>query len=210
MIYEFALAQTLSLILGHSALRYPIAIGIYKAALGFGSLFFEKLFPSVESNVLRLVKIELVISIVACLSMVFLFLINSLFVNGWVSVGEIYEKTILISLTHGLVFVIGVLSGAELPILMQMSEENRLLSSAKVLSADYFGTLIAAVIFPLILLPNIHLFSIVIMATVVNLASAFLIIKVFGKENLIIKNKLKLFLWPTFSILLLFSLEWIY
>lgn len=206
MVYEFALAQTLSLILGQTTLRYPMTIGLYTAALGFGSLFYEKLFATTESYILKLVKVEVTIAVLACFSFVLLFLLDFAFKSNWLLILLPFESMIFSTLAHGLVFIIGFLSGTELPLLMKISEEQKALTPLRVLAADYFGTLAAAVFFPLLLLPYLHLFSIVALATVLNLSSAVVMLAFFTTE-FSIKNKITYFLWPLVGIIILLSLE---
>src|SRR5262249_48218333 len=57
------------------------------------------------------------------------------------------------------VFVIGVLVGLELPILMRILKEHLDFKElvSRVLSFDYLGSLFAAVLFPLFLLPRLRL-----------------------------------------------------
>lgn len=206
MIYELALAQTLSLILGQTTLRYPMTIGLYTAALGFGSLFYEKLYPSTPSSILKLVKVEVTIAVLACFSFSFLFLLDFAFKLNWLPALLPFESTIFSTLAHGLVFIIGFLSGTELPLLMKISEEKCSLTPLRVLAADYFGTLLAAVFFPLLLLPYLHLFSIVVLATILNISSAAVMI-VFFTTEFTFKNKMTYFFWPLVGVITLLSLE---
>lgn len=206
MVYELALAQTLSLILGQTTLRYPTTIGLYTAALGFGSLLYEKIFPSLSSSILKLVKIEITIAILACFSFFFLFLLDYAFKLNAFPVLLPYESILFNILSHSLVFIIGFLSGTELPLLMKISEEQKALTPLRVLAADYFGTLAAAVFFPLLFLPYLHLFSIIVLATILNLSSAIVML-FFFTSDFSIKNKVFYFLWPTIGIIILLSLE---
>jgi spermidine synthase len=206
MIYEFALAQTLSLLLGQTAVRYPITIGLYTAALGFGSLCFNYIYKNTKVLILKLIKIEILITIISCSAFILLFLCDFIFKSEWLNTTLIFETIVMQSLTHLLVFIIGFLSGVELPLLMEMGEEYKAISSIRILAGDYFGTLLAAVFFPLIFLPNLHLFSIIVIATLLNLTSAvFLYIFYLKKENQ--KNKAYLFIWPALSMLLLIFFE---
>lgn len=206
MVYELALAQTLSLILGQTTLRYPMTIGLYTAALGFGSLLYEKIYPSISSSILKLVKIEITIAILACFSFFFLFLLDYAFKLNAFPALLTYENILFNILSHCLVFIIGFLSGTELPLLMKISEEQKALTPLRVLAADYFGTLAAAVFFPLLLLPYLHLFSIIVLATILNLSSAIVML-FFFTSDFSIKNKVFYFLWPTIGIIILLSLE---
>lgn len=206
MVYELALAQTLSLILGQTTLRYPMTIGLYTAALGFGSLFYEKIHSNISSSVIKLVKIEINIALFACFSFFFLFLLDYVFKLNQLTFLLSYESTLFNILSHGLVFIIGFLSGAELPLLMKISEEHKILTPLRLLTADYFGTLAAAVLFPLLLLPSMHLFSIIVLATILNLSSAVVMMFFFTSE-FSLKNKIFYFLWPLLGIAILLSLE---
>jgi spermidine synthase len=209
MVYEFALAQTLSLLLGQTTLRYPVTIGLYTAALGFGSLGFSRVFKNTKSNLMKLIKIEVGIAVLSCLSFILLFLCDYIFKLDWFQSILPIESISMQILTHLLVLLIGFMAGAELPLLMAICEEKKILSAIRVLSGDYFGTLLAAVLFPLVLLPNLHLFSIIVLATFFNLLSAVLLYYFFTEKNLRPKSPY-LFFWPSLSMFLLICLEMLF
>lgn len=181
MVYEFALAQTLSLLLGHSAMRYQLTIGLYAASLGFGSLFYKKILnqfikrvkksDAEMQNVQSLIFIEILISIISSVTFGLLFLFDR-HVNSF----------LMEVLSHLVIILIGFLNGVELPLLMEVSEDKQILLPSRVLAADYLGTLLGAILFPLVLLPQWHLFSIVASATIVNLLSAILLQRSFLKN----------------------------
>jgi spermidine synthase len=206
MVYEFALAQTLSLLLGQTTLRYPITIGLYTASLGFGSLLFAGLFKNTKLTVMRLIKVEISIAIISCLAFVFLFLFDFIFKTQWFQTHLPIETMVMPIFTHLLVLLIGFLSGAELPLLMEIAEEHKTLSAIRVLSGDYFGTLLAAILFPLALLPNLHLFSIVVLATFLNLLSAICLYYFFIEKEARL-NSVLLFIWPSIGMLLLLCFQ---
>jgi len=182
MIYEFALAQTLSLLLGHSTMRYQLTIGLYAASLGFGSLFYKKILNHLSLtphdqnsrflwNVQSLIFIEILISIISSATFGILFLLD-----------RQVNSLLMEVLSHLVIILIGFLNGVELPLLMEMSEDKQILLPSRVLAADYLGTLLGAILFPLVLLPQWHLFSIVAGATMINLFSAILLQRSFLKD----------------------------
>jgi len=73
------------------------------------------------------------------------------------------------------VLVIGVLSGMELPLFYRLAEGKRGL--AKVLAYDYYGSLFAAVLFPIVLLPKFGLIGVSIMTGIVNLIIAYFMLR---------------------------------
>lgn len=161
LFYELVLAQTLSAILGDTAHRYNVTIGLYIASMGVGALLYEKInFKNLRAS---LIRVEIALALIGGISPVLALMWDNL----WRSSGALGAWIISIGL-HCLIILIGVLSGLELPLLMDMGEKKREGFGTSVLAFDYAGTLMAAIVFPLILLPALPLFSVAAFVATLN------------------------------------------
>jgi spermidine synthase len=143
LIYELLAATVSSYVLGDSVTQFSLIIGIYLFAMGVGSWlsgFIE--FEIAE----KFVDIELAVAVIGGFSAPLLFLTFS-------SVS--YFGVIL----YSMVFLIGVLVGLEIPLLMRILKDEldfkHLVS--RVLALDYVGALVAALMFPIFLVPRLGL-----------------------------------------------------
>lgn len=152
LFYELVLAQTLSAILGDTAHRYNVTIGLYIASMGVGALLYEKIKNlNYRTN---LIRVEIILALIGGAAP----LLALIWDSWWRDSGSAGLWVISGGL-HLLIVLIGVLSGLELPLLMDMGEKKRDGFGTSILAFDYLGTLTAAVIFPLILLPLMPIFS---------------------------------------------------
>ena len=153
--YELILAQSLSAIMGNTLLRYNVTIGLYLASLGAGSMVYNK--GKGQSLRKRLIQVEILLTLfgsLSCFAIIFFeftcrkfagtlnLAMDGFFMDWFVFLGS-----------HLMIIIFGFLSGFELPLLMDSGKEKGY-SENTVLAVDYFGTLIGAVSFPLILMPN--------------------------------------------------------
>lgn len=145
LIYELLAGTLASYLLGDSVLQFSTIIGTYMFALGVGSYLSKYLEGELNSHFVRLQ-----ISIGTCggLSAALLFI-----VFGYSSSASFRFLLYLI------VFIIGLLSGLEVPLLLRILKDRlefkELLS--QVLSLDYIGSLIASLLFPLVFVPYLGL-----------------------------------------------------
>ncbi len=154
LFYELMLAQTLSAILGDTAHRYNVTIGLYIASMGLGALLYEKL--KIKNLMLALVRVEVILALIGALAPLLALIWDYL----WRDAGSGWSHMVVSLGLHGLIVAIGLLSGLELPLLMDMGEKKREGFGTSVLAIDYAGTLSAAILFPLILMPLFQLFSV--------------------------------------------------
>lgn len=178
ILYEMLLAQSLSTVMGNTALRYNVTIGIYIAAMGFGALFYKKIISG-GRLINSFLKVELLLSFIGGISPALVLIIDYLAnkFSGFAGI-HFYHPIIQIpifTINHILIFLIGFVSGLELPLLIDIAKK---LSSSKnnhVLAFDYFGTLIGAIIFPLILLPSFSLFGLGFTISFLNILVAVIV-----------------------------------
>lgn len=187
ILYELLLAQALSTTMGNTALRYNTTIGLYIAAMGFGALLYKRF---IKRDILEeFVKIELLLSLLGgvapILALVFDYSFNKLAVSTGVSFFSNWIQGPLFTLNHLLIIGIGFLSGLELPLLIDMGKRFDKKKASFVLAYDYFGTLIGAILFPIVILPQLHLFTIGYVVSAVNI-----LVALFVMTKLNVKNKM--------------------
>ncbi len=143
LIYELLAGTLASYVLGDSITQFSLIIGLYLSALGIGAWLSRFVTRDLAA---RFVDIELAVAIAGGFSAPILFF-------GF-SRGAYFHL-----LLYGLVIVIGTLVGLEIPLLMRILKDNVDFSElvSKVLSFDYVGSLFAAILFPLLLVPRLGL-----------------------------------------------------
>ena len=143
LIYELLAATVSSYVLGDSVTQFSLIIGIYLFAMGVGSWLSGFLERDLAA---KFVEIELAVAILGGLSAPILFLT---FAN--VS----YFGVIL----YSMVFTIGALVGLEIPLLMRILKDELDFKDlvSRVLALDYIGALVAALMFPIFLVPKLGL-----------------------------------------------------
>jgi len=164
IVYELVMAQSLSAFLGDTVLRYSTTIGLYLASMGVGAFMVR---GSIARNPLYpLAKIEILLSIVGGFSVVYLFLFN------------IFIPSALVTfvLSHSLIIAIGVLTGFEIPLLIEIRRQEKEGTLNYVLGANYFGALCGTLIFPIVLLPTIGVLVTAFSTGLLNAAAALFLL----------------------------------
>jgi len=169
IIYELLFAQSLSVAIGDSALRYNLTIGTYLAALGAGSLWHYA--RGQKWSFERLMRIEALLSVIGFVGPIAVFV--ALGVTS--RVADHQTSPVVLLLSHILVVVVGVLSGIELPLLISLHNKHAGASAPATLAADYVGSFVGAVLFPLVLLRTLDLFAIAAACALLNALCGLLI-----------------------------------
>lgn len=143
LIYELIAGTLASYLLGDSVTQFSLVIGVYLFSMGVGSLLTQK----IQRDLLgTFVRVELLIALLGGFSAAGLF---------WLFPRVDSFRVVL----FGLVSLIGILVGVEIPLLMRVLKDriefNRLV--AQVFGFDYVGALLASVLFPLLLVPHLGL-----------------------------------------------------
>lgn len=143
LIYELLAATVSSYVLGDSVTQFSLIIGIYLFAMGVGSWLSGFLDKHLAE---KFVDIELAVALLGGFSAPLLFLT---FAN------VTYFGIIL----YTMVFVIGALVGLEIPLLMRILKDELDFKDlvSRVLALDYIGALVAALMFPIFLVPTLGL-----------------------------------------------------
>ncbi|MFK7968963.1 MAG: polyamine aminopropyltransferase [Bacteroidia bacterium] len=143
LAYELIASTLASYLLGDSVTQFSTIIGTYLFAMGVGSFLSRYL----KSNLAPVfIKVELLIALLGGFSAVMLF---GLF--EWISGFRI--------LLYGLVGIIGMLVGLEIPLLMRLLKDRFEFKDlvSQVFTFDYIGALLASLLFPLVLAPQLGL-----------------------------------------------------
>lgn len=160
IIYELIIGTVSSYLWGDSIFYFSVTIGLYMSAMGLGA-FFSKY---IQSDLFDwFVFSEILIGIFGGGAALFLF---------WTyAESELYEYWMV-----GVTIVIGMLVGLEIPWLIRIMESESELKKnvAHVLTFDYIGGLVGAMVFPLVLLPQLGLIKASLVLGMSNIFVAFL------------------------------------
>ena len=155
IIYELLIGTTSSYLLGDSVKQFSLTIGLTMSAMGIGTLLSR----AITRNLIQwFILNEIVLGLVGGLSVPILFQAYS-----WT---DIYYP-IMVSLIMG----IGILIGLEIPLLARIMEKHYTLRAniSNVLSVDYFGALVATILFPFLLLPFLGIYKSALITGLINL-----------------------------------------
>jgi spermidine synthase len=143
LIYELLAGTLGSYLLGDSVTQFSLVIGLYLSAMGIGAWLSRRLETDLAK---RFLEIELAVAVVGGSSAPVLF----------IAFGQTAQFQVVL-----LCFVaaIGILVGLELPLLMRLLEGQLEFKDlvSRVLTFDYVGALAAALLFPLVLVPQLGL-----------------------------------------------------
>jgi spermidine synthase len=141
LIYELIAATLASYVLGDSVVQFSLVIGLYLFAMGVGSYLSRFL---TRDLLQRFVEIELGIALVGGASAPLLFAVYT-------------ASGAFRAALYFVVLLVGTLVGLEIPLLIRLLKFRLALRDlvARVLSLDYVGALLAALLFPLVLLPRL-------------------------------------------------------
>ena len=156
LIYELIAGTLASYVLGDSVTQFSLIIGIYLFALGAGAWLSR----FIETNLARyFIEVELGVAVLGGVSAPLLFLS---FAN------LSYFHLVL----YFVVFAIGALVGLELPLLMRILKEDLDFKDliSRVLTVDYVGALVAAILFPIFLVPRLGLVRTSLLFGILNAA----------------------------------------
>ncbi|MBA3459546.1 MAG: polyamine aminopropyltransferase [Deltaproteobacteria bacterium] len=154
LVYELLAGTLGSYLLGDSVTQFSLVIGLYLSAMGVGAWLSRHL----ETNLAkRFLDIELAVAVVGGLSAPVLFMAFSTTGN--------FQFVLL-----AFVFAIGVLVGLEIPLLMRLLEGQLAFKDvvSRVLTFDYIGALAAALMFPLVFVPQLGLVRTSLLMGVLN------------------------------------------
>ena len=143
IVYQLQIAAISSYLLGNSVQQFSFTIGLFMFALGLGS-WISKLVH--ERLLERLLLLELLLALAGGATSYVLF--------TFYAVTKAYYASMIVT-----TITVGTLVGLEIPLLARLAHRFASLrvALAEVLTWDYVGALIGAVLFPLLLLPTLGL-----------------------------------------------------
>ena len=158
LVYELVAGALASYLLGDSVTQFSTVIGAYLFAMGIGSWLSRFI---TRGLVRQFVVVQILIAFVGGLSSAVLFL-----AFGWTDVFR--------PILYSLVVVVGTLVGLEIPLLMRILRDRFEFKDvvAHVLTFDYLGALVASVLFPTLLVPQLGLLRAAMFFGLVNGAVA--------------------------------------
>ena len=139
IVYELLVGSISSYFLGNSVEQYSLTIGFFLFAMGLGSWISR----AVQGRLIRrLVALELWLGLFGGLTVPALYLAYAY--------TDVYKYVMLV-----IILIIGTLIGLEIPLLTRILRRYGSLRTilSNVLSVDYVGALVAAVLFPFFCLP---------------------------------------------------------
>src|SRR5688572_10025261 len=179
LVYELAAGALASYLLGDSVLQFSTVIGCYLFAMGLGSWLSRYVERQLVAQFLR---IELLVGLIGGLLPAALFAAHSVLPAG---AGASFRV-----LLYGLVLVVGILVGLEIPLVMRILKrhfrERYALKElvSQVLTFDYLGALVVAIAFPLLLVPQLGLVRTGVLFGLLNAAVAVWALWLFRGELL--------------------------
>lgn len=168
LVYELIAGTVASYLLGDSITQFSTVIGVYLFSMGIGA-FLSKY---IEKNlVLTFIQVELLVGLVGGSSAALLFL----------SFEHVENFRIIL---YGLVSIIGILIGLEVPLLMRILRDRLEFKDlvSQVFTFDYIGALIASLLFPLVLVPYLGLIKAAFLFGIFNVLVAFWTLHLFRQS----------------------------
>jgi spermidine synthase len=169
IVYELLLGQTLSAFFGNTVLRYSVTIGLYMASMGLGALYLQ--WRRARSSVLRLQVVEILLTVCGGGSVVGIFLLD----------GAGLPTLPLSIWAHFLIIVIGVLTGMEIPLLIEIRNRDRRSSETSVLGVDYIGAFAGTLVFAFYFYPTFGLVPSAFLVSLLNAVVGMLLLTQRGK-----------------------------
>lgn len=144
LVYELAAGALASYLLGDSVFQFSTVIGTYLFAMGLGSYLSRFLERQLTAHFIR---IELLVALAGGALPTLLFVAHA-------GLGGSFKLVL-----YGMVLLVGVLVGLEIPLVMRILRRNVSLRElvSQVLTFDYLGALLVSVAFPLLLVPYLGL-----------------------------------------------------
>ncbi len=171
LVYELALVSLGSFLIGNTATQASIVLAVMVFAMGVGSLAAKPLQPH---SVAAFAVIELLLALLGGLSVMALYAAFAYL--------ELYTPALIV-----VAFVLGVLIGAEIPLLMVLLQRIRRqepgAAVADMFAVDYIGALLGGLCFPFLLLPLFGQLRGALVVGLVNAAAGcFLVFVIFRKS----------------------------
>lgn len=171
LVYELALVSLGSFLIGNTATQASIVLAVMVFAMGIGSLAAK---PLQSRPIVTFAAIELALALLGGLSVMALYAAFAYL--------ALYTPALVV-----VAFVLGVLIGAEIPLLMVLLQRIRRQDAgsavADMFAVDYIGALVGGLCFPFLLLPLFGQLEGALVVGLVNAAAgSFLVFGVFRHD----------------------------
>ncbi|MEU9365456.1 polyamine aminopropyltransferase [Streptomyces avermitilis] len=205
LVYELELVALASYLIGDSVTQASVVLSVMVFAMGIGSLVAKRLRPHAAAG---FGAIEAALALVGGSSAMALYAVFA-WTGDWGGVWAAGPRCLLVAFS----LAIGLLIGAEVPLLMELIQRIRRQDAggavADLFAADYVGALVGGLAFPFLLLPLLgQLEGVLLTGTVNALAGGALVLGLFrrdltrrGRWLLIVVNLLVLGLLATAAVL---------
>ncbi|MCO6521739.1 MAG: polyamine aminopropyltransferase [Snodgrassella sp.] len=171
LAYELIMAALASYLLGDSILQFSSIIGVYMFAMGIGAHLTRYIHD--KDALSRFIDIEILVGIVGGISALLLFVLFG------------FSAAPFRSVLYGLVLIIGIITGMELPLVMRVLNLREVEFKevvSRVLTFDYLGALAVSLLFPLILAPKLGMARSALLFGILNTVVALLTARLFKKD----------------------------
>jgi len=198
MAYELILAQSLSAFLDNTVLRYSVTIGLYMFSMGMGAFLIDG--RTDRHPIITLLRVEIFLTLLGGFSVIYLFLAQM----------AISTNILFIVLAHSLIIFIGILTGFEIPLLIEIANKENQNSENQILGVNYLGALFGTVIFAFIFYPRLGLIPSVFLVGLLNAVSGMAL---FLKEEWVESSMKKQFygaLYIQLAVLCLIAISFMY
>lgn len=176
ILYELLAAQTLSTLASNTVIWYSLVIGLFLASMGIGALFSER--TGQQSPWRALLRFELCLTFLGAITVPLIHAAHTVYAHHLIQNEMATGLVYFYGVVFPVVCLLGIFTGAELPLLMriarQVRDETR--ASNLALGWDYMGSLVGAMLFPLFILPTFNLMTAGLLIATVNLLIAAWII----------------------------------
>lgn len=168
LIYELIAGTLASYLLGDSVTQFSTIIGAYLFSMGIGSWLSKY----IEGDLLKwFIRVEILVGLIGGLSAPLLFFL--------------FEYALSFRMVlYGIVGITGILVGLEIPLLMRILQSSVSFKDlvSRVFTFDYIGALLAALIFPLVLVPYLGLIRSSLFFGMLNIGVAYLLLSRFEQR----------------------------
>ncbi len=165
LVYELIAGTLSSYLLGDSVFQFSIVIGLFMTAMGLGAFLSRFIVEHLER---AFVTTQVALGLIGGGAAPLLF-----FAFAYVDNYEAFLFLVCVT--------IGTLVGLEIPLVIRILKQEKTLeiNISNILTADYIGALAAALLFPLVLVPQLGLISTSLLFGLLNLAVAGLACRIF-------------------------------
>ena len=168
LVYELLVGTLSSYLLGDSVYQFSLVIGLFMSSMGIGawlSRFIQKELPK------QFIRLQLLVGLLGGVSAPLLFFAFAVLGN--------YTPLLFL-----VVILLGSMLGIEIPLVIRILKEHFSLKTnvSNVFTADYIGALIAALLFPLVLVPQLGLMQSGFLIGLLNTSIGLLALFVFQTD----------------------------